>query len=69
MSGKSHISTKSSRNFSYRPPKHLETLLGEIIAVTRRNKASILHEGLELTLPELEKRHASALAKFRRTNR
>lgn len=54
-----------NKPFSYRVPAPYREQFMDIIAVSRRNKASLLHEALERELPNFEIRYSKELAKYR----
>ena len=56
---------KSASPFSYRPAVALAPRFNNVVAVSRRTRASVLHEALELHLPELERRYAAQLKNVR----
>ena len=55
----------SNKPFSYRVPKHLAPSFNDVVAVSQRQKASIIHESLSARLPMLETRYADQLKKLR----
>lgn len=51
--------------FSYRVPKNLVPSFADVVTVSRRTKASIIHESLEMNLPVMEVRYAPQLNRLR----
>ena len=60
---------KAGQPFSYRLPVTIEPKFLDILAVSHRNKASLLSESLAAQLPVLEKRYAKELKAFRAKQR
>jgi len=63
------VSYAPQKPFSYRPPKHLLPLFYDIVEVSKRSKASILHESLDEKLPELKTNYAPQLKKLKQARR
>jgi hypothetical protein len=64
-----HKKSETAKNFSYRPPAHLAVRFEDVAAVSLRTKASILHQGLAVVLPDLEKKYKDQLKAFRTKNK
>ena len=64
---KTSLKSESAKNFSYRPPAHLAPRFEDVAKVSLRSKASILHQGLGVVLPDLEKKHADQLKALRKS--
>lgn len=43
--------------FSYRVPPELSQRFNDVLAASRRTKASLIHESLEVMLPDFERRY------------
>jgi hypothetical protein len=56
---------KSADPFSYRPAAHIAPRFHAVVTVSRRSRASVLHESLEQQLPVMEQRYSKQLKKLK----